>query len=93
MKQPGPSLTLAPGIIWRALDDNAVLLSPLSGDVRVLNGIGTVIWKQLAEGRALADIRSHLLTHDDASPEEIDADLDEFLRALLADGMLRPQRA
>ncbi len=87
------SLTIAPGIIWRALDGNAVLLSPFSGDVRVLNGIGTTVWKQLAEGRSLAEIRADLLAGYDASVEEIEADLDDFLRALLADGMLRAARS
>jgi len=87
------SLTIAPGIIWRALDGNAVLLSPLSGDVRVLNGMGTMVWKQLAEGRSLGEIRADLLACYDASVEEIESDLDDFLRALLADGMLRVERS
>ena len=81
-------LRIAPGIIWRALDGNAVLLAPISGNVRVLNGIGTIIWKQLAEGRAPEDIRSDLLAGYDATPEQVDADLDEFLAMLLAEEML-----
>ena len=82
------ALRIAPGIIWRALDGNAVLLAPISGNVRVLNGIGTIIWKQLAAGRTPENIRADLLAGYEATPEQVDADLDEFLTMLLAEEML-----
>ena len=33
-----------PNIIWRIVDDGAVLVSPQIGKVRVLNEVGTAIW-------------------------------------------------
>lgn len=42
---------IANDLIWRLLDNNAVVVSPHVGEVRVLNGIGTVIWQLLVEKR------------------------------------------
>lgn len=85
-EQPIPKI--APEIIWRFLDENAVIVSPKGGKVRVLNGIGTIIWKLLAQEVSTSAIHEHLVAHFDVSPEQASQDLRCFLDDLTERGML-----
>jgi hypothetical protein len=51
---------IADDLVWRLLDDNAVVVTPMDGEVRVFNRVGTVIWQQLLEGKNVDDIAAHL---------------------------------
>lgn len=79
---------IAPDLIWRLLDDNAVVVSPRVGEVRVLNGIGTVIWQLLVEQNSRDDIVTHLVEHYQVSSEQAVKDLDTFLTDLTERGVL-----
>lgn len=75
-----PSVTSE--VIWRQLDDNAVIVSPDSGEVRVLNSIGTVIWQMLIKGRSVTDIVTHLTDHYQVTAAEAEHDVTLFLKEL-----------
>lgn len=79
---------IAPDLIWRLLDNNAVVVSPRVGEVRVLNGVGTIIWQLLVEGHSTSDIEEHLVEHYDVSPEQARRDLDGFFGDLTERGVL-----
>ena len=79
---------IAPELIWRFLDDNAVLVSPQGGKVRVLNGLGTIIWKMLAEKESPQTIHEHIVAHFDVTPEQASQDLEQFLQELTDRGLL-----
>ncbi len=73
---------LAPDLIWRTLDDDAIIVSPKVGKVRVLNGIGTSIWKLLAEGQQREEIEAALVDAYQTTPEQLRADIDRFFQEL-----------
>ncbi|MFQ5398404.1 MAG: PqqD family protein [Anaerolineae bacterium] len=84
---------IAPGLIWRQLDENTVIVSPEEGKVRVLNGVGSTIWQLLVEKRSKADIEAHLAAHYDVSPEKASEDLQAFLADLGRRGLIHWEAA
>lgn len=79
---------VAPEIIWRQLDENAVVVSPKVGKVRVFNGSGTLIWQMLTQNESLAAIRERLVQTYDVTPEQAEADLQRFVADLTQRGLL-----
>ncbi|HZD10678.1 MAG TPA: PqqD family protein [Candidatus Binatia bacterium] len=73
---------LHPDVIWRVLDDGAVIVTPRAGNVRVLNSVGTTIWQLIDGENSLADIESHLVHRFDVSPERARNDLHSFVKEL-----------
>jgi hypothetical protein len=81
--------TVANEIIWRQLDNNAVIVSPQSGEVRVLNHLGTVIWQMLTEQYSVADIVDHLTDNYQVTPIQAQQDVILFLQELNERGLIR----
>ena len=82
MTQDGTSPKIASDIVWRLLDDNAVVVSPRAGEVRVLNSVGTSIWQRLVEKEDLTQIEEYLQDHYDVTKERVHSDLLSFLEEL-----------
>ncbi len=79
---------IAPQVIWRQLDENAVVVSPKVGKVRVLNGSGTLVWQMLAQNKSLPDIRECLVQTYDVTPDQAEVDLQRFVMDLTQRGLL-----
>ncbi|MDX1413609.1 MAG: PqqD family protein [Candidatus Promineifilaceae bacterium] len=79
---------IAPDIIWRLLDENAVVVSPGTGEVRVLNPVGTIIWQLLVEENTLQEIEAYLVAHYEVSQECANKDLEQFFVELSERGVL-----
>lgn len=79
---------VAPDLIWRLLDDNAVVVSPGAGEVRVLNPVGTVIWQLLVEENTLEQIEDYLIAHYEVSQDCAKSDLQLFFNDLTERGVL-----
>ena len=71
-------------IIWKILDGEAVLVSPKHGKVRVLNSVGTAIWKLLDGKHSINDIEACLVNNYGISPEQASNDVQAFLTDLMA---------
>lgn len=69
-------------LIWRQVDENTVIVTPQSGQMRVLNGVGSTIWQLLADNQPRETIIEHLVTHYAVSAKQAGADLDKFLADL-----------
>lgn len=69
-------------IVWRILDDGAVIVTPRAGNVRVLNHVGTSIWKLIDGHNTLADIESQLIHTYDVPVEQARMDLQSFMEEL-----------
>lgn len=79
---------IANDLIWRLLDDNAVVVSPHVGEVRVLNGIGTVIWQLLVEKQSPMQIEDYLVANYEVSHEKAQKDIQLFFSDLTDRGIL-----
>jgi hypothetical protein len=79
---------IAPDIVWRLLDGNAVVVSPREGEVRVLNSVGTAIWQRLVENDDLLQIEEYLESHYDVTQQRVHGDLLTFLEELTERGIL-----
>jgi hypothetical protein len=75
-------------IIWRVLDDNAVLVTPEEGQVTILNGIGTIIWSLINGQNSGLDIARQLVQHYDVSSEQAQHDVEQFLNKLENRGLI-----
>jgi hypothetical protein len=74
--------TINPTLIWRQVDENTVVVTPQSGQMRVLNGVGSTIWQLLADNQSKEAIIAHLVAHYTVSTAQASADLDNFLAEL-----------
>ncbi len=78
-----------PGIIWRIMDDETVVVSPPIGEYCVFNGMGTVIWQMLAEHEVPTKaIKEHLTAHYSVSSEQAEQDIGQFIDQLLSKGLI-----
>ena len=73
-----------PGILFRDLAGEAVLLDPQAGIYFGLNEVGTRAWNLFNTGVSLGAVHESLLAEYDASPEKIWDDLLTLVRDLLA---------
>lgn len=76
-------------IIWRQLDDNAVIVSPRSGEVRVLNAVGTIIWRMLTDNHSVPEIVDHLADNYQVMPIQAEQDVVLFLQELHDRGLIQ----
>lgn len=75
-------------VIWREVNDGAVLVSPVHGQIRVLNEVGAQIWRLLDGERDVATIEAQLLNRYNTSEEQIRNDLQTFLSDLEKRGLV-----
>lgn len=76
-------------IVWRETTDGMVLVDPGRGRVRVLNPLGSDIWKQILEGFDTTTIHTNIVNKYDVSAEKAAADLDLFLHELAKRELIR----
>jgi hypothetical protein len=79
---------IAPDLIWRLLDDNAVVVSPQVGDVHVFSQTGSTIWQLLAKQKNLNEIEEYLVNHYIVNREEARRDMESFIYQLQELGLL-----
>ena len=82
------SLSIATEIVWRVMDDNAVVVTPQTGKVRVLNPVGSAIWQRLVENKSVPEIATHLATHFEVSHTQAQQDIQQFIEELKARGIV-----
>lgn len=82
--------TVAEKLIWRETMDGIVIIDPSVGKVRVLNGIGSVIWKLIAEDQKRVEaIVDQIVTEYEVDVAQARQDLDAFLEDLTSRNILK----
>lgn len=78
----------APGVVGRTVDDEAVLIHPQQGKVRVLNSVGARLW-ELADGeRTIAAMAAAIAGEYDVSLAHAESDALTFCAQLAGRGLL-----
>jgi hypothetical protein len=79
-----------PSVIFKEMDDGAVLYCTASEVYFGVNAVGVVIWNALAAADATADdlVLAVCESFPDAPASEVPADVEEFLAELLGAGLL-----
>lgn len=79
-----PTLYVAaqPGIVGQILNDEAVLLLPGKGEVKVLNAVGARIWSLVDGTRTIAQIAAQIAAEYVVAPAQAEADTLAFVAEL-----------
>ena len=88
MRESSSIPRVAPDLVWRLLDDNAVVVSPRVGEVRVLNLVGTVIWQLLLEDKCPDEIEDYLVANFQVSHQQAKSDMQDFFDDLTERGII-----
>jgi len=79
---------LSPELIWRAMDDGLVIVSPEEGKVRVLNESGSLIWSLVDGNRSIGEIAVILSERFEVTADQAHRDVNEFLRSMARKGLI-----
>lgn len=80
---------IVPGLIWRVVDGNMVVVSPTAGDVHVLSQTGSDIWQLLADKNDVRAIESYLVQKYIVTNEQAHDDVAHFIQELRTLGLLQ----
>jgi hypothetical protein len=71
-----------PDVIGKLTEDEAVLVIPQKGQVKVINEVGAVIWELIDGKRNIAQIVSEIVAQFDVDPVSAEADTLNFMLEL-----------
>ena len=72
-----------PVIAWRVIDNEAVLVDPRDGQIRVLNRTASAVWNFCGEAQTLRDIAGHISGKFDITTNEALEDIRDFIKDCL----------
>lgn len=70
------------------LGEEAAILGLKNSVYYGLNGVGARIWELLREPKSLEDVQTAIVSEYDVSAEQVEKDLVQFLRGMLAEGLI-----
>ncbi|MBK9054783.1 MAG: PqqD family protein [Chloroflexi bacterium] len=77
-----------PGLIWRTLDNETVLILPNTGRYVIVNEVGTYIWEQVNQSLSVKEIERLIVENYAIAPEQATADIGTFLNDLHQKGLI-----
>lgn len=87
------SMNVAPDVLFRELDGEAVLLNLKTGTYFGLDAVATRMWQLIAEQHALTRVLDSIAGEYDVEPQVLETDLLELGRKLCASGLCELVRA
>jgi hypothetical protein len=82
------SVRIAPDVIYRDLEDEAVLLDLKTGTYFGLDPMGTRMWHLLEENSSLQLVAQRITEQYDVTPDVCERDLREFVGRLREKGLI-----
>lgn len=73
-----------PAIVSKIMEDEAVLVHPQRGKVKVLNGVGAFIWQSLDGRKNAAELAADVTARYEVTRGKAEQDTLKFLESLLA---------
>lgn len=86
--QPGAVPQRHPQVAARTIDDQAVIILADSGNVTILNPVGTRVWDLIDGIRSVSDILTVITREYEVTPEEAQTDVYAFLTDLTERGAI-----
>ena len=77
-----------PQVAARIIDGEAVIVLPESGQVNVLNEVGSRIWELIDGTRSVGEITEIIVAEYDVTAEQAERDVEEFIQELVENKML-----
>jgi hypothetical protein len=77
-----------PEVVGRIVDNEAVLVLPGKGEVKVLNEIGARIWSLVDGRRSIEEIAKQIFAEFKVSQPEAEQDVADFIQQLLVKGII-----
>jgi hypothetical protein len=77
-----------PGIVYREIQGEAVLLELASGRYFAVNKVGTTVWEALGEGITVAELEARIVEEFDVDDVTAWRDLEDFLKDLHKHGLV-----
>jgi len=77
-----------PQVAARIIDGEAVIVLPESGQVTVLNEVGSRIWELIDGTRNVGEITEIIVAEYDVTAEQAERDVEEFIEELVESKML-----
>lgn len=81
--------TRNPELIWRPVDGELVIVRPSDGQIRVLNGVGALVWQSMDGHRTVGDLADLVCAEYKVSLPQAEEDILHFLQPLAEDDMVR----
>jgi hypothetical protein len=81
-------LVKSPDAAYRTYDGQATIVLPSRAQVSVLNEVGSAVWERIDGQRTLGQILEGILEEYDITREQALGDLETFVSALRATGMV-----
>jgi len=81
------SIVVPQDVIFRVLEDEAVLLNLKTGTYFGLDAVGTRVWQLIVERGALADVLQAMLQEYEVDPGVVERDLLDLVGRLCAKGL------
>jgi len=78
----------APNLVGRVVGDEAVLVLPGQGQVKVLNEVGARIWSLADGSRTVRQIAQEICQEFEVEEAQADADVQYFIDVLVQKGIL-----
>jgi hypothetical protein len=79
---------LHPQVAARIIDGEAVIVLPESGQVNVLNEVGSRIWELIDGTRSVGEITEIIVAEYDVTAEQAERDISDFIQELVDNKML-----
>ena len=79
-------------ILWRLIEEQAILIDPDEGELLRLTPVGTAIWEALDGERTIEGIITCIQENFEAEPKRIKRDVFAFLKQLRNQGLIEPKR-
>jgi len=76
------------GIVWRVIDDEVIVLSPVNVSMHALTGCGSRIWGLIEDENDIAAVVETICKEYDVAPEQAEKDVTGFIRNLAELGVV-----
>jgi len=76
------------GIVWRVIDDEVVVLSPLNVSMHALTGCGSRIWELIEQESEGPAIIATICREYEVEPDQAEKEIIGFIQGLAEHGMI-----